>query len=84
MSQCFDLILQGDGSVKFVPIATQDLKTCNYVVQNGAEVGSSISDLTPAQGLEIGGYIGALWAMAWGIKQISKTFNIGDSNEQND
>lgn len=80
MAQCVQLELQPDGSLKMIPQVSSDLNTCAYVVQSGAEVGNSIADLTPAQGLEISVYVGALWALAWGFKQISKTLNIGDSH----
>lgn len=80
MAQCVDLELQADGSLKMIPQSSPDLNTCAYVIQSGAEVGNSIADLTPSQALEIGGYVGALWALAWGIKQISKTLSSGDSH----
>lgn len=80
MAQCVDLEIQADGSLKLIPQSSPDLNSCAYVIQSGAEVGNSIADFTPSQGLEIGGMVGALWAMAWGIKQISKTLNSGDSN----
>jgi hypothetical protein len=81
MAQCVQLELSGDGSYRVVPLSSPDLNSCAYVIQSGAEVGNSLFDLTPSQGLEISMYVCGLWALAWGYKQIAKTLSIGDSNE---
>jgi hypothetical protein len=78
--KCVDLVLQADGSYAVFPVETTDFTTCNFVLQTGAEVGNSLFNLSPAQGLEISMYVCALWATAWGIKQIAKVLNSGDSH----
>lgn len=82
MAVCARLVLASDGSYSVLPMSSQDLKLCEIVLQTGAEVGNSLFDLTPSQGLEISLYVGALWALAWGIKQIGKVLNSGDSQNE--
>jgi hypothetical protein len=82
MAQCVTLQLVDDGSYRLIPQSSPDLNSCTYVIQSGAEVGNSIVNLTPSQGLEISVYVCSIWALAWGFRQISNVLNIGDSNEQ--
>lgn len=81
MSQCVQIIQNPDGSLTLMPDSKTDLQSCSYVLQSGAEVGNSLTYLTPSQGLEISIYVMALWAGAWGIKQLVKVLNSGDVNE---
>lgn len=81
--KCLNLELIGDGSYRVTPFDSPDISTCAYVVQSGSEVGNSLFALTAHQGAEISMYVGVLWAIAWGFKQIAKVFSIGDSNETN-
>lgn len=82
MAQCVILQLVEDGSYKLIPQSSQDLNSCAYVIQSGAEVGNSIVNLSPSEGLQIGAYVCGLWALAWGFRQISNVLKIGDSDEQ--
>ncbi|WP_428717291.1 hypothetical protein [Undibacterium curvum] len=82
MSQCVKATQNQDGSLRLEPDTQQDLQQCQFVLQTGAEVGNSLTTLTPAQGAEISAYVGAIWALAWGFKQIAKTLNSGDSQNE--
>ncbi|HTD06234.1 hypothetical protein [Undibacterium sp.] len=83
MAICVSASTNPDGSLKLVPEPDKtDLSTCSYVLQSGAEVAeSSLANLTPAQGLEISMAVCALWALAWGIKQVANTLK-GNANEE--
>ncbi|GGC57789.1 hypothetical protein GCM10011396_00760 [Undibacterium terreum] len=83
MALCVSASTNPDGSLQLVPDPSKtDLGTCSYVLQSGAEVAeSSLANLTPAQGLEISMSVCALWALAWGIKQVAKTLK-GIGNEE--
>ena len=82
MALCVSAATNQDGSLQLVPDPSKtDLSTCSYVLQTGAEVAeSSLANLTPAQGLEISMAICALWATAWGIKQVANSLK-GNANE---
>lgn len=82
MAQCVQLIPVVDGSYKVMTDSQPNLNSCSYVIQSGAEVGNSLFDLTPPQALEISGYIGGLWALAWGFKQIAKTLKMDVSHDE--
>lgn len=47
-----------------------DLSTCAYVAQSGAEVANSLFSMTAADGGMLSGMIVAVWAGAFGIRQI--------------
>ena len=79
MAQCVQVTQNQDGTLTFRPDSQTDLNQCSYVIQTGAEAGNSLTALTPDQGLLIGGYVAAVWATAWGIKQVAKVLNSGDS-----
>ena len=78
MSQCVQITQNQDGTLVFTPDSQTDLSQCSYVIQTGAEAGNSLTALSPAQGELIGGYVAALWASAWAIKQVAKVLHSGD------
>ncbi|CAN5673996.1 hypothetical protein BH11PSE12_BH11PSE12_27200 [soil metagenome] len=82
MASCINLEIQVDGSYKVTPDARTDLSACMYVLNTGEEVGNSLIGLTPAQGAEISAYIAALWAVAWGIKQIANVIKGTENHEE--
>ncbi|MBC3871919.1 hypothetical protein [Undibacterium oligocarboniphilum] len=81
MTQCLKVSQLPDGSLRLEPDVQQDLQLCQYVLQTGAEVGNSLTTLTPAQGTEISMYVMGVWAVAWGFKQVAKTLSMGSENE---
>lgn len=81
MAKCVKILQDQDGTYKLIPDQQPDLKQCEYVLQTGGEVSNSLTDLTPAQAAEISGYVAALWAAVWVIKQLAKLIEIGPKNE---
>lgn len=75
MAKCVQVTQNQDGTLTLKPDSQTDLSQCSYVIQTGAEAANSLTALAPDQGLLIGTVIGALWAGAWGFKQVGKIFD---------
>jgi len=76
MAICARAIQQPDGSylLGLDPSVTNP-STCPYVVETGTESAlGSLAALTPEDAVVISWSVGALWVVAWGIKQAARIF----------
>ena len=85
MAVCASAIQQPDGSyaLHLEPSIT-DVTTCQYVVHTGSEVAfAPLLSMTPNDALVISGAVCALWAIAWGIRQVGHSMK-GNENVQDE
>lgn len=73
MAVCARAIIQQDGSALMALDQTaQDLTTCQYVVESGAELGNSMLSMTATDGAIYSGEIVACWVAAFSIRAIAQ------------
>jgi hypothetical protein len=71
VAQCVKAVQNPDGSLYLTPAPeVQDLSTCQYVLQSGAEVANSLFSLTAADGAELSFAIIGVWLAAFVVRSI--------------
>lgn len=83
MPVCARAIQQPDGTLLLaLDPAAPDLSACPYVVETGsANAWQELGNLSLVNASEISAYVGLVWAIAWGIKTIAKSFFYTNGNE---
>lgn len=87
MAVCARAILQSDGSYLLgIDPSVTDSATCAYVVETGSEsLLFSLAAMTTDDALVISSAVAAIWAAAWGLRQvrisITQFFNEGSQDE---
>lgn len=59
-----------------------DLTACSYVLGSYSETAPDVWQLTPEQGLEIGGAILLVWAIAWGFRMVTRVINLDEGRNE--
>lgn len=86
MAVCAKAVQQPDGSFLLgLDPAVTDLTTCAYVVETGGASGwRELGNMSIENAAEISGYVGVVWAIAWGFRAIAKSLFLPESvNHEN-
>lgn len=71
MAMCVKASPNPDGTLFFTPAPeVQDLSTCQYVLQSGAELANSLFSLTASDGALVSVAIISCWVTAYAIRSI--------------
>jgi hypothetical protein len=84
MAVCASAVETANGYVVVLDTAQTNVGTCQYVLQTGSEFSNgSLAILTPDEAVSIAWRVAALWAVAWGIKQVARLL-LENDNVQNE
>lgn len=82
MAACVKAVQQADGTLALqLDPTAQDLTTCSYVVESGAELSNSFLQMSASDGATYGAEVVSVWVAAFAVRAIVRVIHQGSSNE---
>jgi len=82
MTVCAKLISTADGMVVALDPTHTDLSTCAYVLEDGSSTAwRELGNLSLENASQISMLVAALWALAFGLRQVRRVLDAADEKE---
>ena len=83
MAVCAQAVNTPDGLILRLDPSETNVGACQYVLHTGMEwVNGSLTTMSPSDAAELAGLVCLLWAVAWGIRQVVRSIQIGENHAE--